>query len=244
MTTRKNNKHIANHVLGRFAVEAIDVVERHSSIPAVGAHAHRLTPLTERFTSASRDIRQLKLDQGARLAERDARVKALQQTVSAWTGHVNHDVPGFDASAILVSDEAVLDLVANGRAIAETLTERGAELPYAATAASALGSACDAVEEAYQQAKEARVAVQSKQREMREVGDQLYDELVRLRRTLRATLGASHLDYLRLRVVRPRAELEPPGESSNAVAATGVQAVTEPSAGSSTPANDTSRSVA
>ena len=87
-----------------------------------------------------------------------------------------------------------------------------AGLPYQEELLDELTALIEGADGASKSANEARVVLQEKQREVRELSATFHKGLVSLRRAVRATLGASHFDYQRLRVSPGRVAAEPHDE--------------------------------
>ena len=101
-------------------------------------------------------------------------------------------------------------MLANARRLIEMLEMRGAEVPDAEVARAELESKHSSAKAALEAAMGGRVAVQSKQRELRAITADVHQELTKLRKTVRVRLGSNHIDYQYLRTDRSRAAAEPP----------------------------------
>ena len=82
------------------------------------------------------------------------------------------------------------DIARYARDVADTVVATGAELPFAKEALTELESKIEQASVAHDAAQEARVALQTKQRELRAQAAVAQRGLVMLRRTLRAALGS------------------------------------------------------
>ena len=89
------------------------------------------------------------------------------------------------------------------------VVQEAAGLPYREELLDELTARIDSADGASKTASAARVVLQEKQREVRELSATFHKGLISLRRTVRATLGSKHFDFHRLRVTG-RAAAEPP----------------------------------
>jgi hypothetical protein len=93
-------------------------------------------------------------------------------------------------------------VIASGHRLVEhirTIRIDGEPLPYADRAVASLGSALEAAEKEWAEARAERSARQQRANELRGAAFEANRELVALRRILRATLGPRHVDYRAIR---------------------------------------------
>jgi len=128
----------------------------------------------------------------------------LRIAVRGWLAQVARDIPGFDISSYTDSQESDEALVSAAYRLLEVGKNfqgpNGEPLEYRDAMLGSLGPAVDKAAADTADAQAEAVAAQELQQRTREAAVALHKELIALRRSLRAVIGTSHLDYRRLRV--------------------------------------------
>lgn len=197
------------------------MTQRHATKASIAAHAPTLVPAANEAVSAIQDLDVLKIQQVKLLDASDEQIAVLHGVMLEWSSHLARDMRGFDLGLFTRDANHSLDVLKKAESLKQVVEEAGVELPYQGTLLAELTARIDGANEARSSAQTARVALQEKQREVRELIVRFHKELVSLRRTVRAALGSSHIDYQRLRVPLRAAADEPEGAEAP---------VTEPSA--------------
>jgi hypothetical protein len=208
------------HDVRRLAPASVFVVQRHAGKASIAAYAPRMVPLANEVLVAIQDLDMLKADQVKLIAASDAQNAELNGKMLGWSGHLVHDLEGFEIGAYTRDVNLSFDVVQKAFSLKRFVEEKGVDLPYRETLLTELTARIESASGMEQAAQMARGALQEKQREVRELTARFHAELVNLRRTVRAELGSSHVDYQRLRVLSRAAAAEPPD---------GTTPVTEPS---------------
>jgi hypothetical protein len=203
------------HDVRRLAPASIGVVQRNAGKPALAAYIPTMVPMANGVLAAIQDLDMLKTDQVALIGRSDAQTAVLNDVLLVWSGRLVRDVEGFDIGAYTRNASLTFDVVQKANSLKQLVEQKGAELPYRETLVAELTARIDSARVAEDAAHGARVALQEKQRQVRELVASFHKELVSLRRTVRAVLGSSHFDYQRLRVP-DRAVAEPSDEASEA----------------------------
>ena len=213
MLMQTTHNPLTMHDVGRLAPASIGVVQRNADKPAIAAYVPTMVPMANGVLAAIHELDTLKTDQVALIGSSDEQTAVLNGVLLAWSGRLVRDVEGFDIGAYTRNASLTFDVVQKAGSLKQLVEQKGAELPYREELLSELTARISSASEADESAQRARVTLQEKQRQVRELVSQFYQELVSLRRTVRAVLGASHYDYQRLRVPE-RAVAEPPSSEA------------------------------
>jgi hypothetical protein len=219
METKIKNP-LSMHDVSRLAPAVVDVMQRNAGQPEFAAHATTMVPAANAVLVAIQDLALLKGEQVKLLAMSVEQTGRLHGLLLRWSGVLGHDIEGFDPGAFVRDPDQTFDVVLKATTFKRYVEQNGAGLPYQAALLTELTARLDSTDWAARSAYTGRVALQEKQREVRELSATFYKELVSLRRTVRAVLGSTHVDHQRLRMPSRAAE-EPPLEEAP---------VTEPSA--------------
>lgn len=195
---------VALFKIHRLTLAAIEVVRRHPESEVIASVGETLAPLGVQLSDGYRLVESLRTQQSALVAASEREVESLYQTMRAWLAPLTRDVPGFDPTRFGARPKVSLDVITDARALIEVIAGRGEALSYGQRAITALTARVDAASAAYTAAQDARIALQTKQAENRELGAAVQVHLVALRAALRAEVGTQSLDYQRLRIVRKR----------------------------------------
>ena len=121
-----------------------------------------------------------------------------------WSGLLARDIEGFDLGAYARDANLTFDVVQKAISLKRLVEQKGASLPYRESAAHRADRSDRERDGAAKSAQTARIAAAGEAaRGPRADAHGFHKELVSLRRTVRATLGSSHIDYQRLRVTGP-----------------------------------------
>ena len=202
------------HEVRRLAPASIGVVQRNAGKPAIAAYIPTMVPMASDVLAAIQDLDTLKTDQVALIGRSDEQTAVLNGLLLGWSGRLVRDVEGFDIGAYTRNANLTFDVVQKAKSLKQLVEQKGAELPYREALLTELTARIDSASSADDAAHAARVALQEKQREVRELVASFYQELVSLRRTVRAVLGSSHFDYQKLRVPE-RAAAEPTSDEAS-----------------------------
>jgi hypothetical protein len=162
--------------------------------------------------TALQDLDLLGGKQKALLALSDEQTALLHGLMLRWSGSLARDLAGFDLGAYTRDPDLTFDVVQKALSLKLYVQDEGGALPYREALLAELHARIESADTAAKASYGARVALQEKQREVRELTATFHRELVSLRRSVRATLGSSHLDYQRLRVTGKAATVEPPSD--------------------------------
>ncbi len=173
-----------------------------------------MVPMANDVLAAIQQLDTLKTDQVALIGRSEEQTAVLNDLLLSWSGRLVRDVEGFDIGAYTRNASLTFDVVQKANSLKQLVEQKGAELPYREALLTELTARIDSASSAEDAAHGARVALQEKQREVRELVASFHKELVSLRRTVRAVLGSSHFDYQRLRVP-DRAAAEPPSDEAS-----------------------------
>ena len=188
---------------------SIAVTQRHAGKPTIAAHATKLVPVANGVLTAIQDLDQLKIDQVRLIAKSHEQSAALNDALLVWSAPLARDIEGFDPGAFTRDANLTFDVLQKAISLKRVVEQQGVDLPYRDLLLTALTARIDGMIGADESAQAARIAMQEKQRAIRELIGQFHKELVSFRRTVRATLGSSHFDYQRLRMPS-RTAAEPP----------------------------------
>jgi hypothetical protein len=205
---------LSMHDVRRLAPASIAVTERHAGKPAVASHASKIVPAANGVLTALQELEQLKIDQVKLVGASKQQIAALNGVMLDWSGPLERDIEGFDSGVFTRDVKLLFDVLQKAIVLKQTVEQQGVDLPYRELLLTELSARIDGASGTDESAQTARVAVQEKQREVRELSARFHKELVSFRRTLRAALGSSHIDYQRLRVMS-RSPAEPPPETSS-----------------------------
>ena len=92
------------------------------------------------------------------------------------------------------------DVVQKANSLKHFVEQEGAGLPYQEALLTELNARIESTDGAAKPASAARVELQEKQHEVRELIATFHKGLISLRRAVRATLGSKHFDHQRLRM--------------------------------------------
>jgi hypothetical protein len=198
------------HDVSRLAPAALDVTQRNAGKPEFASHARTMVPAADGVLVAIQDLQMLKSEQVKLLAVSAEQTAQLHDLMLHWSGPLAHDLEGFDSGALERDADQNFDVVQKGKLLKRLIEEKGAGLPYQETLLAELTARIESADEAARSAYTARVTLQEKRAQVRERSATFYQELLRLRRTVRATLGSTHVDNQRLRVPPGRTVTEPP----------------------------------
>jgi hypothetical protein len=217
--------------VSRLAPACLDVMQRNAGKPELATHARTMVPAANGVLAAIQDLDMLENQQAKLLRASKKQTAQLHGLLLGWSGPLAHDLEGFDSGDFVRDADLTFDVVSKALLLKRHVGEQGAGLPYQEALLTELTARIEGADETARSALAARVAVQEKRREVRERSATFYKELVSLRRTVRWTLGTSHIDNQRLRVRPGRAAAEPPDDAPE-------DANTEPSTGTPTPTSD------
>jgi hypothetical protein len=114
-----------------------------------------------------------------------------------------------DIGAYTRDPDLTFDVLQKAMSLKLFVEQEGAGLPYQEALLTELTDGIESADGAAKSLDAAGVALQEKQREVRELSATFHKGLVSLRRAVRAMLGSTHLDYRRLRMTS-RSAAEPP----------------------------------
>jgi len=193
----------------------------------------KMLELQNRYESKGKELEnQLKIDQAKLAAKSNEQIATLNGVMLEWTGLMARDIEGFEVAAFTRDAKLTFDVLQKAISLRQIVETKGVDLPYRDALLTELTARIDGASGADVSAQTARVAVQVKQRETRELSARFHKELVSFRRTLRAALGSSHIDYQRLRVTGRTAVEPPPSEQSEAASAVTSNGASRPSVAS------------
>ena len=219
---------LSTHDVNRLAPASIDVSQRHAGNPAIASHAPKIVPAAHEVLSALIDLKELKIDQVKLVAASRVQTAVCNGVMLKWSGALARDIEGFDIGDFARDASLTFDVLRMAIAQKQIVENKGADLPYREVLLTELTASITSASEADSSAKAARVAVQEKQQEIRELSARFHKELVSFRRTVRGALGSRHFDYQRLRVTG-RAAAEPPDEETDAASEVPSEGTSGPS---------------
>jgi len=209
-----NTSPLSMHDVSRLAPAALDVTQRNAGKPEFATHAKTMVPAANGVLVAIEDLEMLKGEQVKLLAVSVEQTAQLHGLMLYWSGPLAHDLEGFDPGAFGRDADQSFDVVQKGKLLLRTVEEKGAGLPYQEALLAELTARIDGADAAARSAYTGRVTLQEKQRQVRELSATFYKELVSLRRTVRMTLGSTHVDNQRLRVPPGKSAAEPPSDAA------------------------------
>ena len=216
------------YLLDVYGPRAVSVIMRYPDTPEIAAFGRTLPQKVadfQRVLSESRDlaeaVKKLVFQSAAESAE-------LHSLTLRWRARMQLDLDGLDDIAITETKMADVSMV-NARRLIEVAVGRGAELPDAELARSALETKVASTKAAWEATQVGRSALLKMQRELRTLAVAVHKDLVKLRKTVRLVLGSDDPAYQLLRIDRSRAAAEPPDETETDANST------SPSNGSSSP---------
>jgi len=212
-TTTKTNP-LSMHDVSRLAPASLNVLERNAGRPEFATHGRTMVPVANGVLIAIQDLEMLKNQQVKLLAASAEQTAQLHGLMLRWFGPLAHDIEGFDPAAFAHDADRNFDVTHKGKLLKRHIEEKGAGLPYQEALLAELTARIDGAAEAAKSAYTARAVLQEKQREVRERSAAFYKELVSLRRTVRGSLGSTHVDNQRLRARTGRAAAEPPSDEA------------------------------
>jgi hypothetical protein len=221
---------LSMHDVRRLAPAALDVMQRNADKSVIAAHAATMVPVANGVLIAIQVIDRLKGKQVALLAESTEQTAQLHGLMLGWSPLLERDLASFDIGAYVRDPNLPFDVVQKAMSLKSYVEQEAAGLPYQQTLLAELTARIEGADGAAKSAYTARTALQEKQREVRELSATFHKGLVSLRKTVRAMLGSSHLDYQRLRVPS-RAAAEPPDDEAPVT----VPSATETAAASTAP---------
>jgi hypothetical protein len=209
---KKPNHRTPIYALAVLGPRAMQVIDRHKSIPVIGAYEATLGPKVARFKEVHERLTSLSVAYKQQVALSAAEIEALEAATETWSSHMQVDV-SFDSEDIAITETRSADATLGNATHVIALFRERSELPYAAQALSDLEAKHESAKAAYDAAQARRVAVQETQRELQTLAADVHGTLVQLRKAVRKMLGSSHFDYQRLRatVGRPTST-DPPDE--------------------------------
>jgi hypothetical protein len=205
---------LSMHDVRRLAPASLEVMQRHAGKPAIAAHAATMVPAANGVLDAIKEVDRLKGRQVALLAASTEQKALLNGLMIGWSGLLDEDVPTFDAGAYARNPNLTFDVVQKAISYKHFVEQEGTGLPYREELLTELTAQIESTERAASTASAARVEVQDKQREVRELSAAFYKKLVSLRRAVRGMLGSNHFDYQRLRMPKAAAAAEPPSNEA------------------------------
>jgi hypothetical protein len=211
---------LSMHEVRRLAPASLEVMQRHADKSAIAAHSATLVPMASRVLTAIQDLDRLGGKQKALLAESDEQTAQLHGLMLEWSGILVRDLASFDSEAYARNASLTFDVLQKAMSLKHFVEQEAAGLPYREELIDELTARIDSADRASKTASGARVVLQEKQREVRELSAAFNKGLISLRRTVRTTLGAKHFDFHRLRVTS-RAAAEPPSSEAPDAASTG-----------------------
>jgi hypothetical protein len=203
------NLHVALYVLYRFGAIALEVLQRHADNVVIASFEGTLVPAVHAFMTSTSVLSRQKASMKLLLEASAEQSASLHRATSSWLGPVSRDLQGFDGRGFGINPKVDEDVLSDARRLLDIMRSEGKSLLFAQALLADLGPRVDAAAAAHNAAQALRVEHQEQQAETRRLGVKLNRELVALRRTLRAQLGANHIDYQRLRM-RPRPEVDEP----------------------------------
>jgi hypothetical protein len=218
---------LSMHDVRRLAPASLQVMQRHGDKPMIAAHAAKLVPVANEVLNAINDLDRLKGTQVALLAKSNEQTAQLHGLMLGWSGLLDHDHPGFELGTFVRRPNQTFDVVQKATSLMRFVEQEGADLPYQEALLTELNARIESADGAAESASAARVALQERQREVRELAATLQKGLVSLRRAVRAMLGASHYDYQRLRASGRSAAAEPPLDEAPEAASTAPVAISD-----------------
>ena len=201
------------YILALLGPRALQVIERHTGVPAIMAHDRTLRPAVASFGQANAELTELVFNSQELVAAREARMEALRVALRHCNAHLQHDLPDLDVSEVAITETKAAEVMfyAASNLIA-MLTGREDQVPAAEQVRGMLESSLSSAQAAFEAVAASRVAIQEKQHALRALAADVHRGLVQLRSTLRAVLGRNHLDYQRLLLGRGRIASELPAE--------------------------------
>ena len=224
---------LSMHEVRRLAPASLEVMQRHADKSAIAAHSATLVPMANGVLTAIQELDRLGGKQKALLALSDEQTAQLHGLMLEWSGILVRDLASFDSEAYARNASLTFDVLQKAMSLKHFVEQEAAGLPYQEELRGELTARIDSADGASKTASGARVVLQEKQREVRELSASFNKGLISLRRTVRTTLGSKHFDFHRLRVTS-RAAAEPPLPEEETDAASEV-----PSEGTSGPSTTT-----
>jgi hypothetical protein len=202
------------HDVSRLAPAALDVLERNAGKPGFASHGRTMVPAANGVLVAIQDLELLKNQQVKLLAGSAEQTAQLHDLMLRWFGPLAHDIEGFDTGALAHDADLHFDVMQKAKLLKRSVEEQGAGLPYQEALLAELNARIEGADEAAKSAYAMRAVVQEKRAVVRKLSATLYKELVSLRRTVRGSLGSTHVDNQRLRARSGRAAAEPPSDEA------------------------------
>jgi hypothetical protein len=194
---------ISQQKLRKLADRSIVVVNRNQASDVTIAFVGRsLVPAAQAFIAAYDTAYTFEAQQGAARVLGRAMLDALHARIRAWVGMLRADVPGFDEAELRGNPDEPEHLFADAKRIVEIVQARVEPLPYAQELVTDLTEQGERARAEWTAARDALVRLQELRANTRKAATEFQRRLVAFRRTLRATVGTSHLDYQGLRSSR------------------------------------------
>ena len=219
---------LSMHEVRRLAPASLEVMQRHADKSAIAAHSATLVPMANGVLTAIQELDRLGGKQKALLAESDEQTAQLHGLMLEWSGILVRDLASFDSEAYARNASLTFDVLQKAMSLKHFVEQEAAALPYQEELLDELKARIDSADGASKTANGARVVLQEKQREVRELSATFNKGLISLRRTVRTTLGSKHFDFHRLRVTG-RAAAETPDEETDAASEVPSEGTSGPS---------------
>lgn len=189
--------------LRRLAPRAVRVIARHKDkAPQLGRFEASLVAAANKFAELYDASRNGQVSAPERATGPSA-VAALRSLMGSWFGALSRDIPGFESTTYTERSNVADDVVAGGQRLLELCKSfrdaEGAPLPYQDAMVQALDAAIALATAEVTEASARRAAEQALRDETRAAAIAFQQELIPFRRTLRAVLGATHVDCQNLR---------------------------------------------
>jgi len=203
MATRVKSR-LSGWKLRRLAPRALAVLERHKASDAVLlAFEPTLLSAAHRYMAVYEDERVDAPGRQASSRRHLSLVAKLYDRTQAWMVLLERDLPQFrraDYASTVKLPEEVIGAARGVLAAAGRPAEAGAPLPYAEVLAAELADLLAQTERQTSGVEGSLVDQQARADELRTAAIELGRQLRLFRRAVKRVLGASHRDYLRLRI--------------------------------------------
>jgi hypothetical protein len=196
--------HTAQWLLRRLASRCIRVHarQRHKS-PGLAAFDNTLPVFATRYMELFDALRQRAKVRKAKHHQGKRAIAKLLQTMRIWTPVVARDIRAVRTSEFGMSASVPDDVLRDAKELARYAVAHrdraGNPLSYAQTLEQDIGAAIAIAEAQWDEAEEAQESYGALREELVEAGVSLQTELVAYRKTLKAVIGRTSPDYMKLR---------------------------------------------
>ncbi len=193
--------------LRRLAVRAIRIAKRRAAeSPAIASFEATAVPKAESYMATYDKCMKFDATWKKEMSEGRTAIALLLKQIQLWAPLLKRDVPGFNGSTYGDQPQVPDDVIEDGERMASVIEEfrdsKGNPLPYQKAALDGFGPALQAAVKEWTEAEAADSEHQRLLASVREIADDLQQDLVALRRTLLVAVGRADRDYQKLRAER------------------------------------------